>query len=150
MANEKKQTFNLKTLETTLEKPFGKQAPQLPKPIIKAIVDYGPYLIALGVLVSIPGIIAALGFSFSFYPYYRMGRYSSLGMISTVISLIAYGFSLAALPGLFKKTLKAWRLLFYSSLIVLVGKVIELNLVSLVVTAVINWYLLFQIKSSYK
>ena len=120
------------------------------QPIIKAIVDYGPYLLALGVLLSIPSLIAAFGFSFSFYPYYRLGRYSSLGMASTVVSLIAYGFYLVALPGLFKKSIKAWRLLFYSSLIVLVGKLIDLNLVSLVVTAIINWYFLFQIKSSYK
>lgn len=145
----KKQTFNLKTLETTLEKYFGKQAPQLPKGIKKIIVDFGPWLLILGLLASLPGLITYFGFS-SVYPHYYMWRRSTLGMISVIISLAAYGFSIAALPGLLKKSIKGWRLLFYSSLISLLSPLIALNLVSFVVSAIISWYILFQIKSSYK
>ncbi len=150
MATKKKQTFSLRTLETTLERYFGKQAPQLPKSIKKAIVDFGPWLLILGILASLPSLIALLGFFRSAPFYYRAWRHSSFGMTSMVISLIAYGFSAAALPGLFKKSLKAWRLLFYSSLIMLVGEIIDLNLINFIVAAIISWYVLFQIKSSYK
>lgn len=149
MAAKKKQSFNLKTLETTLEKYFGKQAPQLPKGIKKIIVDFGPWLLILGLLLSLPNLITYFGFS-SVYPRYYMWRRSTLGMVSVVISLVTYGFSIAALPGLLKKSIKGWRLMFYSSLISLLNPLITLNLISLAVSAVISWYVLFQIKSSYK
>ena len=150
MATKKKQTFSLKTLETTLEGYFGKQAPQLPKSIKKAIVDFGPWLLILAILTTLPSLIALLGFSYSVPFYYRAWTRSSYGLTSMIIPLIASGFSLAALPGLFKKSLKAWRLLFYSSLICLVGEIVGLNIVNFVVTAAISWYVLFQIKSYYK
>jgi len=150
MAAKKKQTFSLKTLETTLEKYFGKQAPQLPKSVKKAIVDFGPWLLILAILASIPSLIALLGFSYSAPFYYRAWSRSSYGIASMIIPLIASGFSLVALPGLFKKSLKAWRLLFYSSLIYLLGNIVDLNLVNFVITAAISWYVLFQIKSYYK
>lgn len=151
MATKKTPVFNLKTLEDTLEKYFGKQAPQLPKSIVKAIVDFGPWLLAISAIFTLPGLIASLGLTSTFAPYYyRAWRHSSFGLASVVITLIAYGLSLIAIPGLFKKSIKAWRLLFYSSLVNLVGSLIDLNLVSLIISAAIGWYFLFQIKSSYK
>lgn len=150
MAAKKKQTLSLKTLENNLEKYFGKQAPQLPKSIKKAIVDFGPWLLILTILASIPSLIALLGFTFSTPLYYRAWGRSSLGITSIVIPLVASGFSLVALPGLFKKSIKAWRLLFYSSLIYLLGNLADLNIVNFVITAAISWYILFQIKSYYK
>lgn len=150
MAAKKKQTLSLKTLENNLEKYFGKQAPQLPESVKKAIVDFGPWLLILGVLASIPALIALLGFTYSAPLYYRAWGRSSLGITSMVIPLVASGFSLVALPGLFKKSIKAWRLLFYSSLIYLLGNIADLNFVSLVVGTGISWYVLFQIKSYYK
>lgn len=148
---KKKDSFNLQSLEKNLEKYFGKQAPQLPKGIKKIIVDFGPYLLALSAVFAIPTMITALGFSFSAYPYYyRAWRHTSWGMTSAIISVVSYGFCLAALPGLFKKTLKAWRLLFYSSLINLLTPLLGLHLINLAISAVFSWYILFQIKSSYK
>lgn len=151
MAKKKNTSLNLQSLEKNLEKYFAKQAPQLPKSIKKAIVDFGPYLLALSVIFAVPSLITALGFSFRAYPvYYRAWQHNSWSIIISLVSLVSYGFCLAALPGLFKKSLKAWRLLFYSSLINLISPLIRLNLVSLVISAVVGWYILFQIKSSYK
>jgi len=146
----KSTTFNLQTLEKTLEKYFGKQAPALPKGAKKFIVDFGPWFLAVIAVVTLPGMISSLGIASYFHSYYRAWHYSSWGLASTLISLVAYGFSLAALPGLFKKTIKGWRLLFYASLINVLGEVISTDLVSFVLAAVVSWYLLFQIKGSYK
>ena len=150
MAAKKKQTFSLNTLEATLEKYFGKQAPQLPKSIKKIIVDFGPWLLIISILTSLPGLITTFGFSFSAYPYHRMWGRSSWGITYVVISILTCGLSIAALPGLFKKSIKGWRLVFYTSLISLISPLITLNLIGFVVSAVLSWYFIFQIKSYYK
>lgn len=143
-------TLNLQTLEKTLEKYFGKQAPALPKNAKKFIVDFGPWFLVVIAVITLPGMISSLGIASYFHSYYRGWHYSSWGLASTIISLVAYGFSLAALPGLFKKTIKGWRFLFYASLINILGEAISFDLVSLVVAAVVSWYFLFQIKGLYK
>lgn len=53
-------TSPLNQLETKLEDIFGKQAPQLPPNIKELLVKIAPYLAILGVVISVPAILALL------------------------------------------------------------------------------------------
>ena len=55
-----------------------------------------------------------------------------------------------ALPGLFKRAKSSWDMLFYASVVSMIGNVISLNLVGVILGAVIGWYILFQVKALYK
>ena len=41
-------------------------------------------------------------------------------------------------------------MLFYASVVSMIGNVISLNLVGVILGAVIGWYILFQVKALYK
>jgi predicted membrane protein len=56
---------------------------------------------------------------------------------------------LMAIPGLFKRQEKAWRLMFYSSVLSLVQQLFSFNLGGMVIGAIISFYFLFQVKSKY-
>ena len=59
--------------------------------------------------------------------------------------------TIVAVPGLFKRTKGAWTLLFYASIISLIGSIISLSgIVSGLIGAIIGWYILFQVKELYR
>ena len=60
------------------------------------------------------------------------------------------GLQVMAIPGLFKRKIKSWRLLFYISLISALLSLVKFDLGGLIVGTGISWYILFQIKSYYK
>jgi len=55
-----------------------------------------------------------------------------------------------ALPGLFKRKLSAWRLMYYSSLVGVLQALLAVNLGGLIIGATLSFYCLFQIKPLYK
>ena len=75
-----------------------------------------------------------------------MGFSYTLGLVFSLGQIIL---ELFAIPGLFKRQAKAWRLMFYSSLIYLVGQLISFNLGSVILGGAISFYFLFQVKSKY-
>lgn len=121
----------LKPLEEKLELYFDKKAPKLPKNIKKVIVEYGPYFLIFSLLFS-------TGF-------YRL--FFSPSRITFLISVILI---IVALPGLFKKSLQSWQLLFYSALVYLLGRMLSFDIYGFIISSLIYFYILFQIKSYYK
>lgn len=121
----------LKPLEEKLELYFGKKAPKLPENIKKVIVEYGPYFLIFSLLFS-------TGF-------YRL--FFSPSRIAFLISVILI---IVALPGLFKKSLQSWQLLFYSALVYLLGRMLSFDIYGFIISSLIYFYILFQIKSYYK
>lgn len=55
-----------------------------------------------------------------------------------------------AIPGLFAKTAKAWRYMYLAQLIAVVSSLIQFNIVGALLSALIGFYILFQVKSLYK
>ena len=144
-------TTYLTKLETELEKIFVGKLPALPTNIKEVIVKLAPYLVLFSMLMLSPLILAALGLSAAFLPFsylggLHMGFSYSLGLIFTLGQIIL---ELLAIPGLFKRQLSAWRLVFYSTLIYLVGQLISFNLGSVIIGGAISFYFLFQVKSQY-
>lgn len=145
-----KKYFDLVTEKLNLY--FAKKAPAMPESVKEFIVKYSPYLTIIMMLIAVPAIIATLGLtsSLSSLAYLTSSYYRPIFYIQTVFSVVALVLEGMAIPGLFKRTKKAWFYMFYSSLVVLLSELIGFNLFNLLINAVISFYILFQIRSYYK
>jgi len=138
-------------LETFLDLYFSKKAPSLPANIKENIVKFAPYLIIVITIFSIPSLLIALGINTLSYPFAVAGRYAYNSFaITGLIFLLSIVLQVMAIPGLFKRSLSAWRLMFYSSLVSLVYQLFLFNLGGFIVSGIISFYCLFQIKSYYR
>ncbi len=145
-------TDTLKSLEVEIEKvALSKSLPGLPDSAKELLVKVAPWLAVISMVVLLPVILAAFGLSavalpFSYLGGLHMGFSYTIGMIFSFGMIIL---ELMAIPGLFKRQERAWRLMFYSTLLSLVQQLINFNLGGLVIGGAISFYLLFQVKSKY-
>lgn len=138
-------------LSASLEKFFIGSLPALPDNIKEFIVKISPYLTLFMMLLLSPVILAGLGLGAIIAPLSFLGGLGTgfgfiLGLIVAFGSLIL---SLLALPGLFKREKRSWRLVYYASLLSLVNTLFNEGLLSLLISAFISFYILFQVKSKY-
>jgi len=139
-------------VEEFLDLYLVQKAPSLPENIKEFIVKYGPYISVVMMVLMIPALIAILGFGSAFMPYAYMGglRPGFNFSISTIFMIGQIALQIIALPGLFKRAKSAWRLMFYASLVGLVYSLLSGAIINGLVSALISFYVLFQIKSLYK
>lgn len=141
-------------VEAWLDEYMVKKAPfQIPMGGKNFLATIAPYLIIIGIVLFVLSLPALLGLGALGGAMGMMGGYMGWGyamMISTLTSVIVVVLEACAVPGLFKRTHKAWRLVFYATLVSFAGSILTLNLVGAVIGGVIGWYLLFQIKELYK
>lgn len=143
-------------LETMLEGYMVKKAPfTLPMEVKEFIAKVAPYLIIIFAIMALPLILTALGLSAAFTPFAMMGGGWGLGwgfrtIVSLAVAVVTLVLEVMAVPGLFKRTKGAWRLLFYVSIVSLVGSILSVNIVGGILSAIIGWYVLFQVKELYK
>lgn len=143
---------SLSDLEKKLDEVFEKKAPQLPESIKELMVKYGPYLSLIMIVLSLPLLLSAFGLSalvapMAFLGGVRAGVGFSMGILVTLVVVAMQGM---AIPGLFKRQISAWKLLFWASLVSAVGSLLRFDLGGLIIGSVISWYFLFQIRSFYK
>ena len=152
MTDQKDFKSYLVTLEDTLNLYLVKKAPSIPSNIKDLIVKFGPYLVALSLLSFLPSVLALFGLG-SLYRglgIFRTYHLSTGYQLSLLIMTVSFVLVAIALPGLFKRKLSSWRLLFYSGLISFVHSLIYGNIISALLSTLLSFYLLFQIKSYYK
>ena len=146
----------LNQLETMLDEYLGKKAPAMPENIKETLVSFAPYLAIIGIVLAVPGILAILGIGAMLGPLtafmgasYMMsyGPAYYIGVIGLIISAVLNGL---AIQGLFKRSLGAWRLMYYSSLVSFVASVLQGSFGGAVIGALIGMYILFQVKNKYK
>jgi len=139
-------------LENTLEMYLVKKAPfNLPDNIKEIIVKFAPWITLILLVLALPGILLILGLGTVLMPVsylggVRAGAGFSIAMIFTVITLVL---EVVALPGLFKRSIKAWRLVYYASLVSALENLISFNLGGLIIGTLISLYILFQVKEKY-
>jgi len=138
-------------LEKMLDEYLGKKAPAMPENVKETLAAFGPYLSIISIALTIPAITAIFGLGSiltSITPY-AAGLYymNYLGVIGIIVSAVFNGL---AIPGLFKRSIGAWRLMYYAALANFVGSVIQGNITSALLGALIGMYILFQVKSKYK
>lgn len=145
-------TDYLRTLETKIEKvALSKSIPGLPDNVKEIIVKLSPWFILLSMVMLMPLVLAAFGLSaialpFSYLGGVRVGFAYTVGLVFTFGVILL---ELMAIPGLFKRQQKAWRLIFYSVLLGLVQQLTRLDLIGAVISGAISFYFLFQVKSKY-
>lgn len=139
-------------LEKNLEKFFNGKFSSLPEKAKEIIVKFGPYLMIVILLISIPAILALIGIGAVATPFALVGSFQNeIGlMLSIIFGIIIIILQILALPALFNRQMKGWKILFYVSLVNVVSNLLSLNLINLIIGAGISWYILFQIKSYYK
>ncbi len=140
----------IKQLEVKLEEIFFKKLPALPAKGKEMIVKFGPWIAAVGLVMSLPILLAALGLSALMMPGFGGYSYHFGYNIAWWISIASMVLTGLALPGLFKRKMSAWKLMFYSALVMGVYNLVTFELVSLVIGTGVSLYILFQIKSYYK
>ncbi len=141
----------LTNLEATLEEYFVKKAPfQLPAGAKEAIVKFGPWIMLVLLVMSLPVIFAALGLSAALSPYMMAYGASPLYSVGLWISVAALVLDGIALPGLFARKMQGWRFAYWATLISVVSSLVMGQFVSAILSAVIGLYILFQVRSMYK
>lgn len=168
MTEEKKETEKTAAaatnqLEAMLDEYMVKKAPfALPKEVKEFIVKVSPYLIIIFAVMGLPVILAAIGLTAVLTPFSMMGGYGYYGygygygwgfatIVSLAVAVITVVMEIIAVPGLFKRTKGAWKLLFYASIVSLIGGILAVHgIVGSIIGAIIGWYILFQVKDMYK
>jgi hypothetical protein len=142
----------LKQMEEFFNTYLHKKAPfHLPPNVKEWIVKFGPWITLVLMLIALPVILAAVGLSTLFAPVAVMyGAYRVTFLLGGLISLVAFVMEAAALPGLFKRSQKGWRLVYYAVLVSAVGQLVGGQIVSMIVNVIISMYFLFEIKEYYK
>ncbi len=140
----------LKKLDDFFEDLFLKKLPSLPKNFQEIITKALPWLILVVVLITIPGVLAGLGFGAVAVPFWIFGGGQNFGwMFAFLLNLIKLALMAVALPALFNKNKKGWQLLYWSTLLGVINSIVFISLGGLVGVG-IGLYVLYQIRSSYK
>ena len=117
----------------------------------EVLVQYGPWVMVVMLVSRFLFLLAAIGLGAFLAPFAVLGGANAAAFtVGTLFSLASLVFEVVALPGLFKRKKSEWNLLFYSNLVSIAGSVVALNVVGALLTAVISFYFLFQVRSMYK
>jgi hypothetical protein len=140
-----------KQLEELLELYLIKKAPALPPDIKEAIVKFGPWVDLILIIMTFPVVLALFGIGAVLAPFsFAWGVSTGFSYtISMILSIIMLVLQAIALPGLFKRSLKSWYLVFYSVLVYAVKSALTFSLSGLIIGVPLSLYILFQIKEHY-
>ncbi|MDR3643334.1 MAG: chromate transporter [Candidatus Doudnabacteria bacterium] len=129
-----------------------KKAPfHLPLNAKEWIVKYGPWIALIIMALSLPVILATLGLTTAFAPATVIyGSYRGNFLLEGLLGLASFVLEAAALPGLFKRSLQGWKLVYYSALISAVAELLSVNIIGFIISLAVSMYFLFEIKEYYK
>jgi len=141
----------LEKLEDTLEVYLVDKAPALPENIKEFIVKYGPWITVALLVITLPGLLFALGLGtiatpFAFLGGMKAGVNYTMGILVSVVILAIEAY---AIPGLMKRKMYSWKLMYYASLISGLQSILSFSLWGLVIGTGLSLYILFQIKAKY-
>ena len=145
----------LTQVEGTLDEYFGKKAPALPQNIKEIIVKIAPYLVIISLIFAIPAILALFGIGSLATVLSPLGGARSVAgsltiWVGTILIVSSVILEIMAVPGLFSRKITAWRYMFWAQLITIISILVQINIVGALLSTLIGFYILFQIKSLYK
>jgi len=125
----------------------------LPQGLVDFMVGVAPWVaLVLGVLGAI-GALALFGLGSVLGPFVVLGGgASALGstFLAAAFSGIIAVMYLMAFSPLKKRKVSGWNMLFYIEVLYVVSDLVNVRIASAVISAVIGFYLLFQIRAAYK
>jgi hypothetical protein len=147
---------SMNQLESIFEEYLGKKAPEMPDNIKETLVSFAPYLAIVCIVISLPAILAIFSLGAALGPFsalmgasymmsYGIGYY--VGVVGLIIAAVL---NALAIQGLFKRSMGAWRLMYYSSLVSFVASVLQGSFGGAIIGGLIGLYILFQVKNKYK
>lgn len=140
---------SMNKLESVLDEYLGTKAPALPENIKDTLVSIAPYLAIVGIIISLPAILALFSIG-AFIPFVGYGiQYSLVYTIGIIVLAISMVLEAMAIPGLFKRAKSAWRLMYYSSLIGIVASLLQGSISGALIGGLICLYVVFQLKAKY-
>jgi hypothetical protein len=127
-----------------------KKAPiQIPDNAKEWIVQYGPWITIVILVLTLPLLLAVLGIGTVLMPFAGIGYATGFGFVAIGL-LIEIGLTVMALPGLFARKMSGWTLLFYARLVSVVANILSGAVVSALLVGLISLYVLFQVRPLYK
>lgn len=143
---------HMKDLEKVLEKYFLTKAPALPADIVKLVVTYGPYVLAIMLVLSALSILSMLGLNALVINPLNMFMGPAFGtwyQVYMVFMIVSAALAALALPGLLKRQMAGWKYLYYAALVTLVQNIVMMDIGGVIIGSGLTMYMLFQIRSSY-
>lgn len=137
----------------TMSEEWFKKFPPLPANVKDILVKIAPILSLVFGVLGVLGAIAATGFLTALSPFVALGGGIGLaagGIVGSLLMLVSSVMMVLAFSGLKDHKLAGWKYSFWSQTVSVVASLISFNLVGAVISLVVGYYLLFQIKSYYK
>jgi hypothetical protein len=122
---------------------------QIPDNAREWIVQYGPWIAIVLMILSLPAVLLALGLGAALVPFAALG-YATGFTWHALGAILQIGLTIAALPGLFARKMTGWLLLFYATLATFLFSLLGGSIVSGFVGALVSLYILFQVRPLYK
>ncbi|MEK7638182.1 MAG: hypothetical protein AAB375_02020 [Patescibacteria group bacterium] len=142
----------MKELEKMLAGLFAK-LPNLPVNIKQVIVKIAPYLAVIGVILSLPAVLALIGLGAigsSISAASGAWGYAGSGTLAVAFATVSVVLMALAIKGLFARTLSGWQFMYYNALVGGVYSLIRVDIMSFIIGTGVSLYLLFQVKSYYR
>ena len=148
-------TSALASLEDTLDLYFGQKAPAMPPNIKELLVRFAPWVTLVLLLITLPAVLIVLGLGALAAPLaFLAGPDAGVSYgITYTLAMVILGVSVVlealSIPGLLRRTRQGWRYAYWATLVSIAGNLIRFNIVSALLTALVGFYILFQIRSYY-
>ena len=123
---------------------------QIPEQGKEWLVKYGPWIVVVFAVLSLPLLFALLGLSALVAPFTGGVGYATGFGILALGGLVELVLMLMALPGLFGRKMSGWNLLFYANLVGIASRLLAGAIVAAVLGGLISLYILFQVRPLYK
>ena len=127
-----------------------KKAPfQIPDGGREAIVKFGPWIVVVLLVLSLPALLVILGVGTLVVPFGGAGAATGFGLAAIGLC-VQLALQAMALPGLFARKMSGWRLMFYATVASVVTSLLSGAIVSAIIGALIGFYVLFQVRGLYR
>ena len=137
-------------LENELEPIFLGKFPPFPDNVKELLVQYGPYLILIGAVLGLLGLLAAFGIGTAAIGIGMAsygGRFSFyVGIVLAIVMMIMY---LMAFSPLRARKRAGWNLMYYALLLSLVSNLLQMAILAVIIGGVLGFWVLFQIRDKY-
>ncbi len=140
-------------LEKELESIFLHKFPPFPETTKDFFVRYGPYILLVLAVIAVFGLLTAFGIlggmSIASIATASWGGIVFTAWIAIGLSLVSLLLFFLAFTPLKNRQRKGWEYLYYSVLISLTANLITLSIFSLIISGILWFWVLFQIRDRY-
>lgn len=142
----------MKELEKMLSDLFAK-LPSLPVNIKQVIVKIAPYLAVIGIILSLPAVLAIIGLGAigsSMMAASGAWGYAGSGTLAVAFAVISVVLLALSVKGLFARTSSGWQFMYYNALVGAVYSLVRVDIMGFIIGTGVSLYILFQVKSYYR